>query len=180
MSAPKAFVSHSTCDLTFCLELYEALQNGGISPIMFERDVFPGDDWVDKVFEGGIGTSDAVIFVLSPESVDRPGLRLELSASVVERLRRRTRLIPVLFDLPDDNVPRVLLPFKWIPVGTGVDAKSVASEIASVMHSDAGANPTIEPEPPQWTRTPLSARLNLDPRDEASLSKSAGFNSTPL
>jgi hypothetical protein len=103
---PIAFISHSECDDAFCHELYEALCDEGVRPIMDKRDFQPGDDLVRRVFDKGIGISDAVIFVLSPESVDRPWVRKEISVGTVQELQRRTRLIPLLIKgLPDERVP---------------------------------------------------------------------------
>lgn len=96
---PTGFISHSECDDAFCHGLNDALCALGVRPVMDKRDFRLGDDFVKEIFDKGIGTSDAVIFVLSPGSVDRPWLREELSISVVEKLRRRTRLIPVVLTI---------------------------------------------------------------------------------
>lgn len=106
-SAPIAFISHSECDDPFCHELYDALSRQGVRPIMDKRDFQPGDDLVKRVYDQGISASDAVIFVLSPGSIDQPWLRDELSVSVVQKLTQRTRLIPVILSgLRDGRVVR--------------------------------------------------------------------------
>jgi hypothetical protein len=81
---PIAFISHSDCDDGFCDELFDALCSLGVHPMMDKRSNRPGDDIVRRAFDKGIGASDAVVFVLSPRSVDSPWLRKELSVSVVE------------------------------------------------------------------------------------------------
>jgi hypothetical protein len=114
----------------------------------------------------GIGGSDAVLFVLSPTSVDRPWVREELSASVIRRLHECTRLVPILIDgLPDDQVPIALRHIKWIRVEPGDSSVQVATEIASALHADGQPNPEVAP-PPSWTTIPLSGKLGLTAQDE--------------
>jgi hypothetical protein len=166
---PIAFISHSECDDAFCHELYEALCDEGVRPIMDKRDFQPGDDLVRRVFDKGIGISDAVIFVLSPESVDRPWVRKEISVGAVQELQRRTRLIPLLIKgLPDERVPAPLAATYWIRVTDDDSMRSVAKKIAGAMFSDAGLNPTVAP-PPAWTRRAVNGKLGLDRRDEVLL-----------
>jgi hypothetical protein len=162
---PIAFISHSKSDSEFCHALYDELTARGIRPIMDERDFQPGDDLVRKVFDEGISASDAVLFVLSLESVDRPWLREELSVSVVQKLRRQTRLIPILIkDLPEDKVPAPLAATLWVR-SPGDDVEQIASRVAGAIHADARPNPVIE-APPLWTAKAISGRIGLDSRDE--------------
>jgi hypothetical protein len=163
---PIAFISHSKSDREFCHAVYDGLTARGIRPIMDERDFQPGDDLVKKVFDEGIGSSDAVLFVLSPESVDRPWVREELSVAVIQKLRRKTRLIPILInDLHEDRVPAPLAATLWIRVNPADDPEEIASKVAGAIHADARPNPIIG-APPAWTRKAITGRLGLDPRDE--------------
>jgi hypothetical protein len=183
LTAPIAFISHSKSDADFCHALYDGLAARGIRPIMDERDFQPGDDLVKKVFDEGIGLSDAVLFVLSPGSVDRPWVREELSVAVIQKLRRKTRLIPILIsDLPEDRVPVALAATLWITVHSADDPEEIASKIAGAVYADARPNPIIQPAP-AWTREAITGRLGLDPRDEvvfASICRKKLENPHPL
>ncbi len=163
---PVSFISHSECDNGFCHALYDALCAKGIRPIMDTRDFQPGDDLVRRVYDEGIGKSDAVIFVLSPESVDRPWLRDELSVSVVHKIAARTRLIPLLIhDLPDERVPVALSATIWIRVQLDMTPAAVAERIATAMHGYRSANPVVDP-PPAWTKEAIGKIYGLSSIDE--------------
>lgn len=166
LNNPVGFISHTSDDNDFCNPFYTALRQNGVCPIMDEHDFRPGDDLVKRVFDEGIGESDAVLFVLSPASVDRPWVREELSAAVIRKLRDRTRLIPIVIKgLPDERVPEVLSATKWIRVAAEDDPAAIAKQVAGVLHSDAQPNPTVS-APPKWTEQPVSGKLGMDPRDE--------------
>jgi len=55
----------------------------------------PGDSLIDRLFEEGIKNADAIIIVLSKISVEKPWVREELNASVVQRIEGKTKIIPV-------------------------------------------------------------------------------------
>lgn len=166
---PRAFISHTTADDAFCHRLYDALLERGVRPIMDKRDFQPGDDLVKKIFDEGIGAADAVLFVLSPASVDRPWVREELSAGVVRKLSQATRLIPIVIDdLSDDRVPVALSATVWIRVGGTKTIEAAAAEIAHVLHADQQPNPTIAP-PPKWTQLPVTSIAGLEAIDEVVL-----------
>ncbi len=164
MAQPVAFISHTSDDDDFCDPLYRALQANGVMAIMDKHDFKPGDDLVKRIFDQGIGESDAVIFVLSPTSVNRPWVRDELSVSVVHKLRDATRLIPIILKaLPDDEVPTALAATVWIRVKSEDNPGDVAKEIANVLHLDAAPNPVVEPGP-KWTVREVTNRLGFDDR----------------
>jgi TIR domain. len=92
MSAPKVFVSHASEDKDrFVVEFARRLRENGVDAWLDQWEMKPGDSLVDKIFEEGLKEARAVIIVLSTISVQKPWVREELNASVVNRISRGTR-----------------------------------------------------------------------------------------
>ena len=112
MSAPKVFVSHASEDKElFVVEFARRLRENGVDAWLDQWEMKPGDSLVDKIFEKGLKDAQAVIIVLSKVSVQKPWVREELNTSVVNRISRGTRLIPVVID--DCEVPESLRSTLW-------------------------------------------------------------------
>src|SRR5215208_5342480 len=104
---PKVFISHAREDKErFVLAFARRLRAQGVDAWVDQWEILPGDSLVDKLFEEGLREADAVIVVVSRHSVDKPWVREELNAALVNRINRRTRLIPVLID--EVPVPQAL------------------------------------------------------------------------
>jgi hypothetical protein len=63
-------------------------------------------DEAGRQLEEGLKEARAVIIVLSKVSVQKPWVREELNTSVVNRISRGTRLIPVVIDDHDSFPPK--------------------------------------------------------------------------
>jgi hypothetical protein len=112
---PNVFVSHAGEDENrFVLEFAEKLRENGVNAWVDEWEILPGDSMVDKIFEEGIGEADAVVVVLSENSVDKKWVREELNASVIRRINQGSKLIPVVID--ECEVPEVLKATNWVKV----------------------------------------------------------------
>ena len=115
MSAPKVFVSHASEDKDrFVVEFVRRLRENGVDAWLDQWEMKPGDSLVDKIFEEGLKEARAVIVVLSKVSLQKPWVREELNTSVVNRIGRGTRLIPVVID--DCEVPESLRSTLWLKV----------------------------------------------------------------
>jgi len=109
---PKVFISHASEDEErFVIEFAEKLREHGVDAWVDEWEILPGDSLVDKIFEEGIGEAEAIIVVLSENSVDKKWVREELNASIVKRINQGSRLIPVVID--ECDVPEVLRATAW-------------------------------------------------------------------
>lgn len=118
MSPPRVFVSHASEDNSrFAVDFARRLRENGVDAGLDQREMNPGDSLVDKIFEEGLKDARAVIVVLSKSSVRKLWVRGELSASVVNRIIRGTRLIPVFID--DCEVPESLQSTVWQRVDEG-------------------------------------------------------------
>lgn len=118
MSPPKVFISHASEDTSsFVVDFARRLRENGVDAWLDQWEMKPGDSLVDKIFEEGLRDARAVIIVLWKSSVQKPWVREELNASVVNRIIRRTRLIRVVID--DCEVPESLRSMVWQRVDEG-------------------------------------------------------------
>jgi acetyl esterase/lipase len=92
--APKVFISHASEDKDrFVIKFAERLRANGIDPWLDKWEMLPGDSLVDKIFDG-IEQAQAVIVVLSTNSVSKRWVREEINAAFVKRVNDASKLIP--------------------------------------------------------------------------------------
>jgi hypothetical protein len=109
---PKVFLSHASEDKErFVFEFAEKLRAKGVDVWLDRWEMFPGDSLIDKIFEEGLKNSQAVIIVLSKNSVKKRWVKEELNASMVKKINDGSKLIPVVID--DCDVPECLLSTVW-------------------------------------------------------------------
>ena len=109
---PKVFVSHASEDKTrFVIPFAIALRNKGIDAWVDQWEMLPGDSLVDKIFEEGLKEAAAVVIVVSSSSVGKPWVHEELNASVVARILKGTKIIPIVLEGCD--VPEALRATVW-------------------------------------------------------------------
>ena len=110
--APKVFISHASEDKQrFVTEFATQLRANGVDAWLDRWEMLPGDSLVDKIFEEGLKDANAVIIVLSNNSVTKPWVSEELNAGMVSRISRGTKIIPVVIDSCD--VPEALKSTLW-------------------------------------------------------------------
>ena len=148
---PSAFISHASEDKAdFAEPLAHSLAELGIRPWLDKWEIRPGDSLVQKLFDEGIGTVDAVIVVISAVSASKAWVREELDAAVVSRITKRTKLIPVR--LGDAEVPAPLRHLVWISVErTPEGAEEAARQIADTLHA-RDLRPAVA-DPPEYVAT---------------------------
>ena len=113
MSPPKVLVSYASEDNSrFVVDFARRLRENGVDAWLDQWEMSPADSLVDKLFEEGLKDARTVIVVLSKSSVQKPWVREELNASVVNRISRGTRRIPVVID--DREVPESLRSTVWL------------------------------------------------------------------
>src|SRR5260370_28056655 len=96
---PKVFVSHASEDRArFVLGFATKLLENGIDAWLDKWEMHPGDSLVDKIFEVGIGGAEAVLIVFLQKSIWKTSVREKMNANVVGRVKRRTKIIPILID----------------------------------------------------------------------------------
>jgi hypothetical protein len=112
MMHPRVFVSHASEDKErFVVEFATKLRAKGIDAWLDKWEILPGDSLVDKIYDEGLKGAQAVIVVLSRNSVNKPWVRDELNAAVVKKINGLSKLIPVVID--DCEVPEALQSTVW-------------------------------------------------------------------
>jgi hypothetical protein len=131
---PKVFVSHASEDKNrFVTEFATKLRKNGVDAWLDKWEMLPGDSLVDKIFEEGLKEAEAVIIVLSKFSVDKPWVREELNASVVNKIGKGTKIIPIVLD--DCNVPEALTSTLWEKIE---DLESYNNSFSRILSSIYG------------------------------------------
>lgn len=96
---PKVFISHAREDKDrFVVEFATKLREHGIDAWFDKWEMLPGDSLIDKIFEEGLKDADAVIIVLSENSIKKPWVHEELNASMIKRISKGIKIIPVIID----------------------------------------------------------------------------------
>jgi hypothetical protein len=109
---PKVFISHASEDKArFVARFATRLRENGVDAWLDQWEMKPGDSLVDRIFEQGLKSAQAVIIVLSAASVTKPWVREELNNSVVSRINRGLRIIPVVID--QCEIPEALAATLW-------------------------------------------------------------------
>jgi hypothetical protein len=149
---PMVFVSHASEDKDrFVIAFATKLRDNGINAWVDKWEIRPGDSLVDKIFEVGIGAAQAILIVLSRNSVDKPWVRQELDASVVERIKRGTKIIPIVMD--DCVVPTSLQSTLHVRIA---DLNNYEAQLTSIIDAiyEYSDKPPVG-SPPSYVQTTL-------------------------
>ena len=160
---PVAFISHASPDKArFVRALCDMLALRGIQPWLDERDLLPGRNLVDEIFNNGISKSDIVIIVLSENSIASPWVTEELSVAVVQKIAGAVKLIvPVVLD--GVTPPPVLSATVWEKVDDLNDIEKHADRIAASIF---GVAPVPVAPPPAYAGIPVHRLPGIEPDDE--------------
>jgi len=110
--APKVFLSHASEDKgRFVIDFATKLRENGIDAWLDKWEMLPGDSLIDKIFEEGLKNADAIVIVLSNNSVNKPWVREELNTSMVKRISQGIKIIPIVID--NCEVPESLKSTLW-------------------------------------------------------------------
>ncbi|MCZ2722975.1 toll/interleukin-1 receptor domain-containing protein [Marinomonas sp. 15G1-11] len=132
---PKVFVSHASEDKErFVTNFATKLRENGVDAWLDKWEMLPGDSLVDKIFEEGLKEAKAVIIVLSNYSIKKPWVREELNASIVAKLSKGTKIIPIVLD--NCEVPQSLVSTLWESIP---DLKDYDQNFKRVLSSIFGA-----------------------------------------
>jgi len=111
----KLFLSYAREDRQIADQIYNELKNAGFSPFIDFRDIFPGEDWSDKI-QSAIKGSDFFLAILSSRSVNKRGFlqkELHLGLDIMEyMLENDIYLIPIRVE--ECAVPEKLSKYQWV------------------------------------------------------------------
>ena len=161
---PRVFLSHASEDKDrFVLQFATALRAEGIDVWLDKWEILPGDSLVDKIFEEGLKEAEAVIVVLSKYSIAKKWVREELNAAVVQRINKQTKLIPIVIDIRDDQVPESLKSTTWERVSDPQNFSHELKRIVAAIFQHREKPPLGAP--PSYTTTsliPISGLTRID------------------
>ena len=98
---------------------------------LIKWEILPGDSLVDKIYEEGLKHAQAVIVVLSRNSINKPWARDELNAAVVKKINGLSKLIPVVID--DCAIPEALSSTVWQRIGSLASYERELERIVSAI-----------------------------------------------
>jgi len=93
----RVFVSHATSDKPFVRKLVAELKQSHLDLFFDEEAIEVGDSIPDRVYEA-IDGADFVIVVLTPASVERMWVKMELEAAIMKRAQGKLKILPVLVE----------------------------------------------------------------------------------
>lgn len=99
------FVGHATADKWIAKALCERIEAVGAKSFRDDRDIDGGDDIPDQIRRQIIRSNEMVV-LLTPESVDRPWVLLEVGAAWGRR--QRARIVAVLCHVEVDTIPDII------------------------------------------------------------------------
>ena len=101
----QVFVSHATADKWLATTFCEKIEATGATTFRDDRDINGGDDIPEEI-RTQIKRSRELVVLLTPESVDRPWVLLEVGAAWC--WRRDYRVVPILCHVTVDGIPDII------------------------------------------------------------------------
>ena len=104
------FISYSRKDKSFVQKLQEALKEANRDVWVDWQDIPPTAEWLKEI-ASAIDTTQAIVFVISPDSIASQTCNIELTYAH----EHNKRLIPIVYrDVIDTGVPEPLARLNWI------------------------------------------------------------------
>ncbi len=147
--SPKVFISHASEDKPrFVTAFATRLRDKGVNAWLDRWEMLPGDSLIDKIFNEGLKDAQAVVIVISSFSVTSSWVSEELNASMVARISKGTKIIPVLID--DCNVPEALKTTLWERVPNLADFEEPLRRVLAAIF-EVREKPDVG-KPPEFVR----------------------------
>ncbi len=119
----QVFVSHATADKFLAIILCEKLESAGLTTFRDDRDIDGGDDIPDAI-RRQIRRSQELVVLLTPESIDRPWVLLEVGMAL--GWRKDYRIVALLCHVGVEPIPTMLRSKKAISIN---DFESYVAEV---------------------------------------------------
>ena len=158
----RTFISHAGEDTErFVKPFGERLLAQGVDVWVDFWELRDGDSLVQKIFEQGIGSAEAILVVISKYSVHKAWLQKELNVSVVRQIEEGIRLVPVFID--DVQTPVALRDTKYRRIRDIANFDADVDELVMSLHG-YNDKPALG-EVPEYARErakPVSGLTDLD------------------
>jgi hypothetical protein len=128
----KVFISYSRKDIAFAQRIVAALEARAIAPKIDTRDLPKLEDWRRELL-GFIRASDAVVFIVSPNSISSPVCAWEVEQ--VAKLNKR--LAPIVLErVPDDRIPVAIAKINYLFFDLPTEFEAQVDELARALQTD--------------------------------------------
>lgn len=101
----QVFVSHATADKWIATTLCEKIDATGATSFRDDRDIDGGDS-IPHAIRSEIQMSRELVVLLTPDSIERPWVLLEVGAAWGRR--KNYRIVPVLCHVSFDAIPDII------------------------------------------------------------------------
>lgn len=101
----QVFVSHATADKWIATTFCEKIDSTGASTFRDDRDINGGDS-IPQSIRSKIQVSRELVVLLTPDSIDRPWVLLEVGAAWGRR--KDYRIVPILCHVSVDAIPDII------------------------------------------------------------------------
>jgi hypothetical protein len=147
---PGVFLAHATADNDrFARALAIALNGRGMHVWFDEWEMGLGDSIVDRIFEEGVPSVEAMVVIVSEASIKSRWVREEMNAGFIRRIEGRFKLIPIVID--DVPIPGAL---KSTLYQRGSDLADIDSVVDAIVRAVIGDRNRPEPgELPAYAKT---------------------------
>ena len=109
----QVFLSHATADKWLARAICEKIESTGATTFRDDRDIQGGDDIPEEI-RPQIKSSREMVVIVSPESVNRPWVLLEVGAAWGRS--RGMKIVTVLVHVSVDIIPDMLKNKKALPL----------------------------------------------------------------
>ncbi|MGB6163739.1 MAG: TIR domain-containing protein [Pseudonocardiaceae bacterium] len=126
------FVSYAREDLPFVRQLAEELTARNREVWVDLEGILPSARWMEEI-RTAITEADAIVFVITPDSVVSKVCRIELDYAS----EQSKRLVPILIrQTPTGDVPPALAELHWLPFLDGTDFEARVDRLVEVLDTD--------------------------------------------
>jgi hypothetical protein len=112
-SSYQVFVSHATADKWLATAICEKIESTGATTFRDDRDINGGDD-IPEAIRMQIKQSKEFVVLLTPDSVSRPWVLLEVGAAW--GWRKKSPIVAILCHVNVDSIPDIIKSKKAIPL----------------------------------------------------------------
>lgn len=153
---PYAFLSYAFEDTAAAEMIARQLTANGIEVFWAGWCINAGDSLRQKIDEG-LDNCTHFIVLLSPASIDKAWVKLEIDGGLVKKVQEKCRFIPLRMMLPVDKMPALLQGM----LSPSVDADGAVQQLISEIHGISRKPPLGAP--PQAVRDAESVNSSYSP-----------------
>jgi hypothetical protein len=134
----QVFISHAAPDAKLAKRIADVLREAGLQ-VWDDTQILPGDNWGAKLAEA-LQESDAMVVLLTPNSVHSPNLNYEVGYALGQS-DYKGRLIPVIAappeQLPKEDIPWVFHKLQMIHLSDPERDEEGLRKIAQILKEAA-------------------------------------------